>query len=101
MKSESMTATITIDASVTAVSAVLADATTHAAIDGTGWVREPIDDDQLEHVDQSFRMRMYHDNHPDKHYKIANQVEVFDAPSAICWKPGQFSPETAELSFGE
>jgi hypothetical protein len=101
MKSENLTATVTIDASATDVFAVLADPTTHAAIDGTGWVREPIDHDQLDHVDQIFGMRMYHDNYPDKHYEIANQVEVFDAPSAICWKPGQFSPDTGELSFGE
>ena len=30
---------------------------------------------------------MYHDNHPDKDYKIANRVEVFDEPQAIAWQP--------------
>src|SRR5437016_3758220 len=38
--------------------------------------------------------------HPDKDYKIANLVEVFDEPRAIAWKPGTESPETGELSFG-
>ena len=43
---------------------------------------------------------MYHPNHPDKDYKIANLVEVFDEPRAIAWKPGTESAETGELSFG-
>ena len=45
-------------------------------------------------------MAMYHENHPDKDYKMANLVEVFDEPRAIAWKPGTESPETGELSFG-
>jgi hypothetical protein len=45
-------------------------------------------------------MAMYHPNHPDKDYKIANRVEVFDEPRAIAWQPGTESPETGELSFG-
>ena len=32
---------------------------------------------------------MYHDNHPDKDYEMANRVEVFDPPRAIAWQPGQ------------
>ena len=43
---------------------------------------------------------MYHPNHPEKDYKIANLVEVFDEPRAIAWKPGTESAETGELSFG-
>ena len=30
---------------------------------------------------------MYHDNHPDKDYEMANRVEVFDRPRAIAWQP--------------
>ena len=45
-------------------------------------------------------MAMYHPNHPDKDYEMANRVEVFDEPRAIAWKPGTESPETGELSFG-
>jgi hypothetical protein len=49
---------------------------------------------------QVFRMAMYHGNHPDKDYEIANRVEVFDEPRAIAWQPGTESAETGELSFG-
>jgi hypothetical protein len=45
-------------------------------------------------------MTMYHENHPDKNYEMANRVEVFDEPHAIAWQPGQESPESGELSFG-
>ena len=38
--------------------AVLADPTTHAAIDGTGWVQEPIDRAALTEVARIFRMDM-------------------------------------------
>ena len=44
-------------------------------------------------------MDMYHPNHPDQDYKVANLVEVFEAPRAIGWKPGNESPD-GELSFG-
>ena len=62
---------------------VLADPTTHAAIDGTGWVRESLDGKPLTGTGQIFRMAMYHDNHPDKDYEMANRVEVFDPPRAV------------------
>ena len=35
---------------------------------------------------------MYHDNHPNKDYEMANRVEVFDPPRAIAWLPGQPRP---------
>jgi hypothetical protein len=100
MKHEYVTATITIEAAPEAVFAVLADPSTHAAIDGTGWVQSPLDGERITASGQVFRMAMYHPNHPDKDYKIANLVEVFDEPRAIAWKPGTESPETGELSFG-
>jgi hypothetical protein len=81
------------------VFAVLADPSAHADIDGTGWVRESLDGDRITQAGQVFRMAMYHENHPDKDYKIANRVEVFDEPRAIAWQPGQESA-TGELSFG-
>jgi hypothetical protein len=34
-------------------------------------------------------MAMYHANHPDKNYEMANRVQVFDPPHAISWEPGQ------------
>jgi len=33
-------------------------------------------------------MGMYRDGHPNKHYEMANRVEVFDRPRAIAWQPG-------------
>jgi hypothetical protein len=100
MENERVKASKTIDADPEAVFAVLADPSTHADIDGTGWVRESLDGDRITAAGQVFRMAMYHPNHPDKDYKIANLVEVFDEPRAIAWKPGTESPETGELSFG-
>ncbi|MBB3666253.1 hypothetical protein FB384_005214 [Prauserella sediminis] len=55
-----MSATRSAAASVETVFAVLADPTTHAAIDGTGWVQEPVDQATLTEVGQIFRMAMYH-----------------------------------------
>ena len=62
--------------------AVLADPLAHAAIDGTGWVRESLDGDRIRTAGQVLPMAMYHPDHPDKDYKIANLVEVFDEPQA-------------------
>src|ERR1700737_104698 len=100
METERVTASTTIEAAPEAVFAVLADPSAHADIDGTGWGRESLDADRITAAGQVFRMAMYHPNHPDKDYKIANLVEVFDVPRAIAWKPGTESPETGELSFG-
>ena len=100
METERVTASTTIEAEPEAVFAVLADPSSHADIDGTGWVRESVDGDRITAVGQVFRMAMYHKNHPDKDYKVANRVEVFDEPRVIAWQPGTESPETGELSFG-
>ncbi len=100
MESERMTVTTTIEAAPDAVFAVLADPTAHPAIDGTGWVRRSLDAAPLRGSGQIFRMAMYHENHPDKDYEMANRVEIFDPPRTIAWQPGQESPETGELGFG-
>src|SRR5512144_2041658 len=78
----------TIDAPAEAIFALLADPANHAAIDGTGWVRESLDSEPLTAAGQIFRMAMYHPNHPDGGYQIANLVQVLDRPNAISWKPG-------------
>ncbi len=78
----------TVDAPAEKVFDVLADPTTHQAIDGTGWVRESVDGIPLTETGQIFRVGMYHDNHPNKNYEMANRVEVFDRPRAIAWQPG-------------
>src|SRR3954469_18974548 len=100
MTDETMKSTCVVDAPAETVFDVLADPTTHQAIDGTGWVRESLDGKPLTGTGQVFRMAMYHENHPDKDYKMANRVEVFDEPRAIAWKPGRESAETGDLSFG-
>lgn len=100
MGTESLAATTTIEAAPEAVFAVLADPSAHVEIDGTGWVRASLDEEPITAAGQVFRMAMYHENHPDRDYEIANRVDVFDEPRAIAWQPGQESPETGELSFG-
>jgi uncharacterized protein YndB with AHSA1/START domain len=100
MKDETVRATTTIDAPAETVFAVLADPGTHPAIDGTGWVHEPIDGERLTKPGQVFRMAMYHPNHPDGHYEMANRVEELDPPRMISWQPGQDVAGDGTLRFG-
>ena len=83
MTEETMSVVTTINAPAQTVFDVLADPSTHEAIDGTGWVRQPLDDKHLTETGQVFRMAMYHENHPDKDYEMANRVEVFDPPQEV------------------
>jgi len=96
---EKVSATLTFDVPAATVFAVLADPTTHAAIDGTGWVQEPLDRAPLTEVGQIFRMAMYHANHPDGDYKVVNKVHAIDAPRAIAWLTGQ-QKDDGDLEFG-
>lgn len=95
---ENVRATLTIAASATKVFAVLADPTTHAAIDGTGWVQEPADRAPLTESGQLFRMDMYHPDHPVGDYQVVNQVQTFDTPRAISWLTG--TEKDGRLEFG-
>jgi hypothetical protein len=99
MADDSVSATAVIDATPAVIFAVLADPATHAAIDGTGWVRQLHDGKALTATGQIFWMAMYHPNHPDGNYQIANRVEVFDPPRAISWKPG-YDAGDGTLGFG-
>jgi hypothetical protein len=99
MADETVSATTIINARAEAIFAVLADPGNHAAIDGTGWVREPLDSQSLTAAGQVFRMGMYHANHPDGNYRMANRVQVFDPPQAISWEPGQ-DVSDGDLRFG-
>jgi hypothetical protein len=83
-----VSATTIIDAPAEVIFAVLADPTKHAAIDGTGWVRAPLDALPLTTAGQIFRMSMYHPGHPNGTYQMANQVQVLDPPNTISWEPG-------------
>jgi Polyketide cyclase / dehydrase and lipid transport len=99
MTDENASATTVIKAPAEAVFAVLAEPANHAAIDGTGWVCEPLDGQRLTAQGQVFRMMMYHPNHPDGNYLMANQVQVFDPPRAISWRPGRDMGD-GTLEFG-
>ena len=68
MADDRVSATMVINAPAEGIFAVLADPAKHAAIDGTGWVRETLDSEPLTGPGQIFRMSMYHPNHPDGNY---------------------------------
>jgi uncharacterized protein YndB with AHSA1/START domain len=99
MADDSVSATTVIHAPVEAIFAVLTDPAKHAAIDGTGWVREALDNSSLTAAGQIFRMSMYHVNHPNGNYQMANRVQVFEPPRAISWEPGQ-EADDGTLRFG-
>lgn len=88
MTDDTVAATATINAPAETVFDLLADPATHAAIEGTGWVRQPVDTDRLTEAGQVFRMAMFHPGHPNKNYEMVNRVEVLDRPAAIAWMPG-------------
>jgi hypothetical protein len=89
MPDEIISAVTTVKAPAETIFGILADPTSHAAIDGTGWIREALDREHLTAEGQIFRMAMHHDNHPDGDYQMANKVRAFDPPRVISWEPGQ------------
>ncbi|MHB9856023.1 polyketide cyclase [Streptomyces krungchingensis] len=99
MSEEHVSATLTVAVPAASVFAVLADPTTHSAIDGTGWVQESAERTSLTEVGQIFRMDMYHADHPDGDYQVANKVQVFDPPRAIGWLTG-VEKDDGRLEFG-
>ncbi|MCP3803329.1 SRPBCC family protein [Allokutzneria sp. A3M-2-11 16] len=99
MDQENVSATLTFAVPAARVFAVLADPTTHASIDGTGWVQECVDRTPLTEVEQTFRMDMYHSGHPDGDYQVVNKVHVIDPPRAIGWLTG-YDKGGGELAFG-
>lgn len=99
MAQENVSATLTIAEPAAKVFAVLADPTSHAAIDGTGWVQEPVDRAPLTGAGQIFRMAMYLAKHPNGAYQTVNKVHIFDAPHTIAWLTGQ-QKDDGEMEFG-
>ncbi|SEP43386.1 polyketide cyclase [Amycolatopsis saalfeldensis] len=99
MARDYLSATLTFAVPAERVFAVLADPAAHVAIDGTGWLREPVDRAPLTEVGQLFRMDMHHDRHPDGDYQVVNKVVVLDAPRAIGWLTGSRNGD-AEPEFG-
>jgi hypothetical protein len=85
---ESVSATITISASAETVFAVLADPSRHAAVDGTGRVRDSVDGQRLTGSGQIFRVALYYENHPDGSYEMCNLILAFEPTRDISWKPG-------------
>jgi uncharacterized protein YndB with AHSA1/START domain len=100
MAEENISSTKVINAPAEAVFRILADPSTHAAIDGTGWVRESVDGQRLTREGQIFRVAMYHDNHPNKNYEMANQILEYSPPHTISWRPGQDLAGDGNLEFG-
>ncbi|MDX3109105.1 SRPBCC family protein [Nonomuraea angiospora] len=96
---ENVSASLTVAVPAARVFAVLADPAAHAAIDGTGWVQEAVNRAPLTEVGQIFRMDMYHDNHPNGDYRVANKVQVLDPPRAIAWLTGS-EKDDGRLEFG-
>lgn len=105
MTSDVIRATKTIKASAEIIFAVLADPTKHPAIAGgtsaapLARVREPLDREPISAPGQIFGMAMFHPDHPNGDYEIANQVTVFERPRAIAWKPG-YDAGGGTLGFG-
>ena len=99
VEQENVSATLAVAAPAARVFAALADPTTHAAIDGTGWVQEAVDRAPLTEVGQIFRMDMHHGGHLDGDYRVVNKVEVLDPPRAIGWMTGTEKGD-GELEFG-
>ncbi len=99
MADDRVSATRVIDALTEVIFAVLTDPAMHAAIDGTGWVSEPLDRTPLTAAGQIFRMSMYHPGHPDGNYQTANRVQAFDPPRTISWEPG-YDAGDGTLRFG-
>ena len=100
MGDDNVSATIVIGAPADLVFGVLADPASHAAIDGTGRVRAPVDSEPLTAAGQIFRVAMYHEKHPDGDYRMANRVQVFDPPNAISWEPLHYTDDGSLRSGG-
>jgi uncharacterized protein YndB with AHSA1/START domain len=96
---ESISTTLTFATPAERVFSVLADPTTHAAIDGTGWVQEPLDREPLTEVGQLFGMNMYYAGSADPDYQVVNKIVAFDRPHTIAWITGSCQAD-AEPEFG-
>jgi uncharacterized protein YndB with AHSA1/START domain len=98
-KTDEVVAVRRVAAPAERVFGVLTDPGSHAAVAGTGWVREPLDSERLTAVGQVFGMSMFHSGHPDGDHLIHNRVEVLEAPRAIAWQPGSSGPD-GTIAYG-
>jgi hypothetical protein len=99
MAENCVSATRAIDASAEIIFGFLADPANHAAIDGTGWVRDNPGSELLTACGQIFRTAMYHPDHLDGNYQTTDRVHVFDPTNAIDWEPGNDAGD-GTLGFG-
>ena len=99
MTQDRVSASALVDAPPEVVFDLLADPATHAALDGTGRVRGPVDAARLEAAGQVFRMAMFHEDHPDGRYETANRVRELDRPTTLSWETG-YDPGDGVLRFG-
>jgi len=95
MTGETVSAAMIINVPAEAIVEVFADLARHAAIGGTGWVRESVDSTPLTAAGQVFRMAMYH---PDGTCQTANRVQKVDPPCGISWEPGHHGGSTRAVS---
>lgn len=96
---ETLSASISVPAAPAATFAVLVDPRSHASIDDTGWVCEPVDDARLAEIGQVFRMVMHHADHPDGWYQTANEVRELQGSRRISWATGT-EDSSGRLHFG-
>ena len=99
MVSETVSASITIEAPAETIFAVLVDPATHPRSTARAGSARPLDRQPLSASGQVFRMAMYHADHPNGNYEMANRVQVFDPPHALSWLPG-YDPGDSNLRFG-
>lgn len=93
-----MTATRQIQASPTAIFAVLRDPARHQDTEPTDWVGEAIDSAPITGTGQIFGMNMYHKN-VGGDYQMYNRVSAFEQDRTIAWQPGQYGDD-GELEAG-
>jgi uncharacterized protein YndB with AHSA1/START domain len=98
MTDEVLSMTLTIKAPAMRIFETLTDPASHAAIDGTGWVRGPLDTAPVTAAGQVFRMAMFREASGD--YVMANRVKDFDRPRAISWEPGLVTDGQNEQRYG-
>jgi hypothetical protein len=102
MTGETISATTIINGPAEAIFAILADPARHAAIDGTGWVREPLDSQHLTEAGQVFPTAMYNDNAPGGHYRMANRCRCSTrhapSPGSRAWTPATATRRSSATS---
>ena len=88
MDQENVSAALTVAVPAARVFAVLADPTTHSAIDGTGWVQESGRPGAADRGGADLPDGHVSPGHPDGDYQVVNKVEVLDPPRVIGWLTG-------------